>query len=335
MKIAIILACTLAGWTSQALAIDGQLPAAIQKKIKQSRWDIEYGGVAAHVIVDAINDWNVVKVVLNGNLTNTEVPVFKFTQKTVLDGVEMLALHLGAKTFAVGDAIHISTDRPAGTNPGGITPFAGQGPAVAPPNGGGAKPAPKGPFTPGSNTTFSWSRASVEGCRSAKKPVLLYIYDKDVKTANSLPDYLETVLFPDAAVQKSLSGFTFVRLERAEKAWPPAFMDRAHNGAALFLLACDGTPAASWDKGGERPSPQNLALAAQRALAENLKAVARVEKDAALAAKNNPGLGEEEKTKKITVPGLGGLAGGEEEKTKTGEPKPAKKTTAGFVEDEK
>ena len=147
---------------------------------------------------------------------------------------------------------------------------------------------------------------------------------------------IEKNLFLDAKVKDAVSGFTYAMLRRDGRGWPIDFFNRAHGGAALFVMTCDGTGFGAWGKDSQ-PTPIQLITAAKQASAANAAAADRMakkpppkfeDKPKETVVANPAGAQAEKPPEKITVPGLGADPLKPAKKTEEGKPKDGK------VEDE-
>lgn len=188
-------------------------------------------------------------------------------------------------------------------------------------------------FVAGSDKTYSWSATTdLNAARKAGKPIVLYVWDNTIKN-NSVARSFELNVFPDKAVKDALQGFTYVMVRPDHRGWPLELLARGKEGAACYLMTCDGTVVGGWWK-GNLPNAADFAKVAMGVAAGNQAAADRMAKKPPekfeqkqpqeVAQAGGPGQPKEEEKKPEgvgKVPGLPGL-GGEE---KTAE---AKKTTA-------
>lgn len=170
-------------------------------------------------------------------------------------------------------------------------------------------------FTSGSNTTFSWSRVDLNAARKAGKPILLYVYDSAVKNNNTARSF-EVNIFPDKAAKEPLQGFTYVMVRPDDRGWPLELLARAKEGAACYVMLCDGTVIGSWWKGNV-PNAATLGQVAMGAAQGNQAAADRMaktppakfeqQKPQEVAAAAGPAAppAEKEPEKVGAIPGLG------------------------------
>lgn len=195
-------------------------------------------------------------------------------------------------------------------------------------------------FVPGSDKTYVWTGVDLNAARKAGKPIVLYVWDNTVKN-NSVARSFEMNVFPDKAVKDALEGFTYVMVRPDHRGWPQELLFRAKEGAACFLMTCDGTPTGGWWK-GNLPNAAVFARMAQATAAGNQAAADRMAKNPPeqfeqkkpqeVAAANQPKADEEKEKKPTTVGAIPGLGGKDE-----GEKKPEagkKKPDAAKLEDE-
>ncbi|MBI3832391.1 MAG: hypothetical protein HY291_22900 [Planctomycetes bacterium] len=238
----------------------------------------------------------------------------------------MLKLKLSAPMLAVGLLVGSSS---------AWAVMAGSGATSG--SGGGATR-----FVAGKDTTYSWTRMDINAARKAGKPILLYIYDSTIKN-NTVAKTLELNIFPDKAVKEALQGFTFVMCRTDDKGWPVEMLDKAKEGAACYILLCDGTVVGGWWK-NNLPNAAQFAQAAQQAAQGNQAAADRMAKapppkfeqgkPAEVAAANPPKDPQDKPADKAGVPGLPGLGDDGKEKAKKTEDPAKKKTDKGKVDDE-
>lgn len=142
-------------------------------------------------------------------------------------------------------------------------------------NGGNNKnKSPK----PGSDKTYTWRSIDLDACKKAGKPVMLYVYDNELKTASGIVDFFETTLFPNDKVKEAVKDFTYVMIPKTSQAWPAQFTAAAEKGAALYLLTCEGTPMGSWDK-NNRPTIDTFVGIAKGLAAANAAIAEKVKKE--------------------------------------------------------
>lgn len=198
-------------------------------------------------------------------------------------------------------------------------------------------------FVAGKDTTYSWTRMDLNAVRKAGKPVLLYIYDSAVKN-NSVARTFELNIFPDKAVKEALQGFSYVMCRTDDRGWPLEMLAKAKEGAACYILLCDGTVVGGWWK-NNLPNAAQFAQAAQQAAQGNQAAADRMAKTpppkfeqakpAEVAAANQPKDPQEKPADKPAgVPGLPGLGDDNKDKEKKTEDPAKKKTDKGKVDDE-
>ncbi|MCW8130742.1 MAG: hypothetical protein KIS92_10360 [Planctomycetota bacterium] len=201
--------------------------------------------------------------------------------------------------------------------------------------GSGAK------FVPGSDKTYTWTGVDLNAARKAGKPIVLYVWDSSVKN-NSVARSFEQNVFPDKAVKDALQAFTYVMVRTDNRGWPVELLARGKDGAACFIMTCDGTPVGGWWK-GNLPNAAVFARMAMGAAAGNQAAADRMAKNPPeqfeqkkpqeVAAANAPK--EEEVKKPDTVGAIPGLGKGEgDKKDPAGGAEPEKKKEAGKLEDE-
>lgn len=201
-------------------------------------------------------------------------------------------------------------------------------------------------FVAGADETFGWERADINMVRSRKKPTLLYVYDSKVKS-NSTAQNIEVTLLgvgqttPNAKVRDAISGFYKVRVRADELGWPAEVIAKGKDGAALYVMTCDGTPVGAWWKGNQA-TVNGFIDACKAAAAANDAVIARLEKNPPpkfehrkLPEAPQPKeevRQEEQKPPPAKIPGLGN---GNDEEKKTDAPKKTEaKKTEGKVEDE-
>jgi len=212
--------------------------------------------------------------------------------------------------------------------------FTGEALAVA----GGATTGSSGSgvrFTVGSNTTFSWSRMDLNAARKAGKPILLYIYDSAIKNNNTARSF-EMNIFPDKAAKEALQGFTYVMIRPDDRGWPLELLARAKEGAACYILLCDGTVVGTWWKGNV-PNAATMAQVAMAAAQGNQAAVDRMakappakfeqQKPQEVAAVGGPAAqpAEKEPEKVGAIPGLGNEEKGKDKAADAGKKKEPEK----------
>ncbi|MBI3829406.1 MAG: hypothetical protein HY291_07810 [Planctomycetes bacterium] len=304
-----------AGSTS---ALEGKLPQATADKISGYSWNLTYTNANCDAIVKAINSWNMLKVTIDAELLNVVVPSIKLENRNVIVACDEFAKIIGAKAFAQGDGIHISRKgAPAGGQPaGGGVAGPGPGPAAGP----GPGPAP---MVAGGG--INWTGKNQYACKVDRKPVVLFYYDKAAKPTDTILNFFNNSLFMDPNVEKLLADFTCVKLDTSNTIWPKDMSDRGKGSAAVFLLTCEGTPLAAYDKNSGVPTVKAFLDAAQRAAAENAKIAEKLAKDD--KAKQD----QEEKDTKKSGTGIPGL----DKKTEEKSADPAKSKTSAKVEDEK
>ena len=194
--------------------------------------------------------------------------------------------------------------------------------AAALPAWGGATTSSSGGYakhTPGTDSTYSWTRMDINAARKAGKPIILYIYDHEEKS-NTTARFFEKTIFVDPDVKKAFADFNYVMIRKDDKGWPQNILTNAERGAALYILTGDGNAAGAWWRGNQ-PTAKGVAAVATQAKASNQAAVERMKKDPPkefkppekqeVAAANGPKEVEEKKPEKQVVPGLNN----DEEKT--------------------
>jgi len=134
------------------------------------------------------------------------------------------------------------------------------------------------PHTPGSNTTYSWTRRDLNAARKTEKPIILYIYDHEEKN-NTFARQVERQLFPAEEVKKAFADFVYVMVRKDDKGWPIEILAKSDRGAALFVMTCDCTPVGSWARaGGSAPTLKQVAAAAEAAKAGNQAALDKMKR---------------------------------------------------------
>ncbi len=304
-------------------ALVGTLPKKLKEKNDAMTWGLTLPNPLAQDVVDGLNNYDPIKIILDPNLSKVKIKTFKMDGFTVLQGAEKLAGMLGATTYVYQEKkLYISKTPPTGADAGGAAGGGGAG-------GGGTKggndgnkpgtaqgskvPQSPGKFVPGSDTTHPWSEKSHMACKKDDRAILLYIYDEKLKV-NELAYEIESKILRDPKVKAALSGFTFVRIKATSKAWPPSVVAPGKKGAALYILDAQGNQHGRWSPKTYKPNAEAL-----------LKAITRASKstDSYLKLKGkfkpktkNPKKGgndliakKEEPPKKPTIPGLDGKMG--------------------------
>jgi len=185
----------------------------------------------------------------------------------------------------------------------------------------------------------TWKTTDLNTARGGEKPMLLYVYDRDMKKSNDLASFYEGVAYPvkkgffaDPKVSAALSGVQTIKIPTVGTGWPANLLAGGANGAALYLLAADGSVIAQWVSGGDKPSPAAFAQLVAGAVAANQQVVDKmkanppakfVDAPKPVVAEAKPAEKQEEAPKKNTMPGLANA-----EKPAGDAPKPSDKPAA-------
>ncbi|MCW8129211.1 MAG: hypothetical protein KIS92_02395 [Planctomycetota bacterium] len=318
MRTLCLLAAFVGLLAASAAALEGKLPPAAQEKASGSNWNLGFINAKGGDLVKTLNSFNVLKVTADADLNAVVVPKIKIEGLNFIAACDAVAASMNAKAFADGEGILISRKAggpaagPAGGNAGGNGGNAGGGAMGGGGMGGAA-----------ASGGIDWTQKNAFGCKAARKPVVLFVYDKLAKSDDQVLNFFNNSLFMDPNVEKTLAGFTCIKLDSTSTLWPKDMMQRAKTAGVVFLLTCEGAPLNAWDRAGGIPTVKSFLEACQRASDANAKIVEKyVKEDEAKQAD------EDKKKKDNTVGGIPGLGGKTEEKSQD----PAK--TGGKVEDE-